>query len=181
VKAAQHGSFIKALGLGFGAGAVGAVIYYGIREVTGYDLALITIGLGIIVGIAVRKGAGARQSVMYRLMAVALAWTAMCATYVPQLALQFSAPEVAEDASEAEIEAALAQAAEQEVPTSAYVGATIFAMAVPFFLVADMEVLGILIFGFGLWEAWRLSAPQPLVVEGPFEPAQPQAPPPQPA
>lgn len=180
VQAAQQGSFFKALGLGLVAGAVGALIYYGIREISGYDLALITIGLGIVVGIAVRKGAGAKQSVMYRLMAVALAWTAMCATYVPQLAREFDAPDIAEDASEVEVEAALAEAANQGVSSAAYLTATVLAMGVPFFLIANMELLAILIFGFGLWEAWRLSAPQPFVVEGPFEPAQAQ-PPPQPA
>jgi hypothetical protein len=47
--------------------------------------------------------------------------------------------------------------------------ASVMALAIPFFLISEAEVLALLIFGFGLWEAWRLSAPRPFVVEGPFE------------
>jgi hypothetical protein len=44
----------------------------------------------------------------------------------------------------------------------------LFSLAVPFFMMRELEVLGLIIFAFGLWEAWRLSAPRPFVVEGPF-------------
>ena len=48
--------------------------------------------------------------------------------------------------------------------------AFVFSLIAPFFMIAQGEILGILIFAFGLWEAYRLSAPRPFVVEGPFEP-----------
>jgi hypothetical protein len=150
-RAGQKGSFFAALGLGVGAGVVGAAVYYGIRKLTGYDLALITIGLGILVGLAVRRGAGQKQSVLYRLMSVALAWIAMAITY---------APSIAEDMQGGD-DSGLSGLA-------LWIAAAILSMTVPFFLISGMEVIALLIFGFGLWEAWRLSAPPPFIVEGPF-------------
>jgi len=44
----------------------------------------------------------------------------------------------------------------------------VIAMATPF-LAGVENVIGILIIGFALYEAWRMNAYQPLVVEGPFK------------
>jgi hypothetical protein len=49
--------------------------------------------------------------------------------------------------------------------------ALMFSLVTPFFFIAEGEILAILIFAFGLWEAYRLSAPRPFIVEGPFEPS----------
>lgn len=152
LRAAQSSSFFKALGLGIAAGVVGALVYYAIRSLTGYDLALITIVVGIAVGIAVRRGAGGSRSWVYRALAVGITWVAMCATYVPEV-LKGLNP----DGS----------------PTHAghVIFAAVLAQIVPFLLIAEGQVLGVLIFAFGIWEAWRRSAAAPFVVEGPFQPA----------
>lgn len=143
----QRGSFAKALALGSVAGAIGAAIYYGIREASGYDLGLVTIVVGIAVGLAVRRGAGGSQSRLYRVLAVALTYVAMCSTHIPSILEGFEA-----DANLVSV-----------------IVAGVFSLAIPFFMVAQAEVLSLLIFGFGLWEAFRLSAPRPFVIEGPFE------------
>jgi hypothetical protein len=161
LRAGQQGSFIKALGLGTAAGAIGAAIYYAIRSVTGYDLALITLVIGILVGIGVRRGAGGSQSWVYRAMAVALTWVAMCITYVPGIL-----EDVTKDGS--------------DVGVAQVLFATMFSLVIPYLLISGAEVLALVIFGVGIWEAWRRSAPPTLVVEGPFEPAAP-APAPAPA
>jgi len=148
----QGSSFFKALVLGSLAGALGAAVYYGIRALTGYDLALITIVLGILVGLAVRRGAGSSTSPLYRVMAVALTWTAMCSTYAPMVAAGMGP-----DGDGAGLTGA-----------ALWIASLLFSLAVPFFMVRELEVLGIIIFAFGLWEAWRLSAPRPFLVEGPF-------------
>lgn len=149
-KRAQQSSFPKALVLGTAAGAVGALVYYAIRTLSGYDLALITILIGIAVGIGVRMGAGGSRSVGYRVLAVALTWFAMCSTYVPAI---------------------LGTEGEGAASPLAVVIALVFSLIAPFFMIAQGEILGILIFAFGLWEAYRLSAPRPFIVEGPFEPS----------
>jgi hypothetical protein len=178
-----EGSLLKALGLGLMAGAVGALGYYVIRELTGYDLALVTIVVGIMVGIAVRKGAGFRNNAFYRVLAVGLTYVAMCSTYVPMVAQGIvgdGSGDAAESAAKDDAEDARAP---RPAPNQALVivVASAISLAVPFFLIKEVEVLALLIFGFGLWEAWRLSAPAPFVVEGPFEaralaPAEPSGP-----
>lgn len=155
-RAGQGSSLFKALVLGSLAGALGAAVYYGIRALTGYDLALITIVLGIMVGLAVRRGAGSSASPIYRVMAVALAWTAMCSTYAPMVAEGMGPSESGEGLT----------------GPALWFASLLFSLAVPFFMLREVEVLGVIIFAFGLWEAWRLSAPRPFLVEGPFVLAQ---------
>ena len=148
-KRGQQSSLLKALLLGAAAGTVGALVYYAIRTLSGYDLALITILIGIAVGLGVRMGAGGSRSIGYRVLAVALTWIAMCSTYVPAI---------------------LGSDGEWTAAPLAILIAFVFSLIAPFFMIAQGEILGILIFAFGLWEAYRLSAPRPFVVEGPFEP-----------
>jgi hypothetical protein len=151
LRAGQHGSFSKALALGTAAGAVGAGVYYAIRSATGYDLALITIVVGVIVGIGVRRGAGASRSNVYRAMAVGLTWLAMSSTYVPDLLAGFR-----QDGS--------------VIGAAEVIFAAVLSLGVPYFMIKGAEVLGLIIFAVGIWEAWRRSAPPAFHVEGPFEP-----------
>ncbi len=151
-KREQKSSLPKAVLLGTAAGAVGALAYYAIRTLTGFDLALITIVIGIVVGLGVRMGAGGSQSVGYRVLSVALTWIAMCSTYVPVIL------------------GSLDENAASHSPGAVAI-ALMFSLVTPFFFIAEGEILAILIFGFGIWEAYRLSAPRPFIVEGPFEPS----------
>jgi hypothetical protein len=170
----KKSSFLKALALGIAAGAVGAVVYYGIRLATGYDLALITILLGSIVGVAVRRGAGGSQSALYRVMAVAIAWIAMSSTYVPLLAdaLNESVSKEEQGAAPGEAGAAEDPATPEDTARARSVivwgVSAVLSLGVPLLFVMELEVLGLIIFGVGLWEAWRRSAAPPFVVTGPF-------------
>jgi hypothetical protein len=150
LRASQRGSFFKALGLGTAAGAVGAAVYYAIRSATGYDLALITIVVGIIVGIGVRRGAGGSQSAVYRAMAVGITWVAMCSTYIPDVLKGFR-----EDGS--------------QIGAIQVIFAAVLSLGVPYFMIKGAEVLGLIIFAVGIWEAWRRSAPPTFQVAGPFQ------------
>jgi hypothetical protein len=44
----------------------------------------------------------------------------------------------------------------------------LFVLAIPF-LGGFENILGILIIGFGLYQAWKINAYRPLVTEGPFQ------------
>lgn len=156
LRAARGSSFFKALGLGLAAGTVGALIYYAILTIFEWNLALITIVIGIAVGIAVRRGAGGSPSWVYRAMAVGITWVAMCATYVP------------------EVLKGLTKGGGAGV--FHVIVAAVIAQVVPFLLIAEAQILGVLIFAFGIWEAWRRSAAPAFVVEGPFTPASATAP-----
>jgi hypothetical protein len=144
VEAQGAGSMFKALLFGVIAGVAGAAVYGAITALTGYNLALITILVGIAVGYAVRFGAGANRGAKYRVLAVGLAWLAMGSVYIPPGEL-------------------------------GVLGMLLGAAIVPFFLVAEAEILAVIIFGFGIWEAWKLSAPRHATLEGPFEAPEPAA------
>jgi hypothetical protein len=147
------------------------------------QLALLTIGIGILVANAIRKasrGIGGRR---FQVLAVVLTYLATTMGYFP--AVWRGATESAEHSTQHGSGSAphSAESGSTEGPESGpksfSVGAAVFAVAVLFlvtlaapFLAKD--VLGLLIVGFGLWEAWRRSGALPLVIEGPFRVA-PQA------
>ena len=76
---------IKALVFGSAAAAVGAVIYYVILRATGYNIGLVAVLVGFMVGGAVRKGTGNRGGLFYQILAVFLAYTAIGAMHLPFL------------------------------------------------------------------------------------------------
>jgi hypothetical protein len=139
-------SFPTALGYGSLAAAAGALAWYGIRTLTGYELGIIAIGVGIAVGIAVRKGAGPSTSVGYRLLAIALAYLSIVSTYIPM---------IADDIGHT---------------AGAYIFAAGVSLLIPYFLATGGQIMGLIIIAIGLWEAWQRSAPRPGdVVTGPFQ------------
>lgn len=195
------GRLVRAITYGSGAGAVGAAIWYGIRELTGYEIGLIAVAVGVMVGLAVRKGSGGRGGRGYQVLAVVLTYGAIVSTYVPM---------IVQHATQGEQGTGTATAGDGEGATSAGGGASsgagvrtndtstvpaaepiglgaavvglglfvvfvaVVAVAAPFLGGFD-NVIGILIIGFGLWEAWRLNRFQPLDVTGPHALAAPAA------
>ncbi|MBI1784261.1 hypothetical protein HYR69_03880 [Candidatus Sumerlaeota bacterium] len=77
--------FVRAVVFGIGAAAPGAIIHYLILEFTGYELALITILIGYMVGTAVRKGSNGRGGWVYQTLAVFLTYMAIVTTYIPTI------------------------------------------------------------------------------------------------
>lgn len=71
--------------LGLGAGVAGAVLWYVVRVVTGYQLGLIGVLVGLMVGIAVRKGAKGRGGWFYQTLAMLLTYSCISAQYLPDI------------------------------------------------------------------------------------------------
>ncbi len=75
--------FLRALVFGLlGAGA-GAALYFIILATTGYEIGLVAILVGFIVGKAVHAGSRARGGAGYQTLAVALTYGAIVVTYIP--------------------------------------------------------------------------------------------------
>ena len=72
---------------GIGAGLVGALIWFGIRKATGYDLAIVAIVVGLMVGGAVRAGSGRRGGRGYQVLALLLTYLAVGLSYAPDLVM----------------------------------------------------------------------------------------------
>jgi hypothetical protein len=169
----------RALALGLLAAIVGSGLWLAVTELTGYQIGLIAIVVGMLVGGAVRMGARQTGGIFYQLLAVGLTYTAIVMTYVPAIATSFeNSPEFREEAiassTESESEAMPdvvggAPVTESErIRVAAWLIAIPIAFAAPF-LMGFENIIGILIIGFALWQAWVMNKPRELSLSGPFE------------
>jgi hypothetical protein len=138
-------AFPRALGAGFGAGAVGSALYYIVEKVSGYQLAIIAIAVGFLVGRAVRWGTGGRGGMVYQILAVALTYTAIAFSWLPF---------VLENNQDA-------------FTVGDLVPLITFLMGLPIRIGLESPFT-LVVIGIGLWEAWKFTAPVPLAISGPF-------------
>jgi hypothetical protein len=191
----RAGRVIKAILLGLLAGAVGAAIYFGVRALTGYEVGLVSILVGVIVGRAVRRGSGNRGGLGYQFLAAGITYFAIAATFVP-MAIEASAEasksektEAASgttDGAPADRSAVKAPAAESGAATSQAkedahqevgIGSLILGilalagltLSLPVLVAMNGGVISLLIVGFGVWEAWRVNKRLTLNITGPHE------------
>lgn len=182
--------FFKAAMAGAVAAAVGAGIYYAVLALSGYEIGLVAIVVGFLVGRAVRWGSNGRGGWGYQTLAVGLTYLAIVSTYIPMIVQQVGEDQqagVEQAASLGEPEAAAGTAPVQAAAATgetaggadaAEMGAAGFflglgalvllAAALPF-LAGIENIMGIIIIGFGLFEAWRVNKRLVLTVAGPFE------------
>jgi hypothetical protein len=188
----------KATLFGLGAGLVGALIWFAIRKLTQLEIGLVAILVGYMVGKAVRIGSNHRGGVGYQILAVVLTYSCIAANYMPdiiqallhreeqQTASVDSTPakKSAKPANSGQSTAAKADSAQpvntrtpheplsagRAVVAVAVLVAVVFALslAAPFFGGAQ-NLIGLLIIGFALWEAWKLNAHRKLPITGPYQ------------
>jgi hypothetical protein len=143
-------AFGRALGAGLAAGAIGSSLFYLVAKISGYQLSIIAIAVGFLVGRAVRWATGGRGGVTYQVLAVALTYAAIAFSWVPFLA--------------------------EREPGS--LGALAVVLQTPSILTLPIVIglerpFSLLILGIGLWEAWKFTARVPLAISGPFTAATP--------
>ncbi len=167
------GPFMLALLFGLGAGIAGAIIYYAVIAITNFEIGIVAILIGYMVGYAVRKGAGGRGGRRFQVLAVTLTYIAVGLAYTP-IAMKGAL----ETKTAASSEAAPAGAA-QLVKTGASPIAVarsigmlaVLAVALPVLVVAGSMPTGLLsaaIIFFGMQQAWRMTGLPRLVVSGPY-------------
>jgi hypothetical protein len=74
--------FLRALLFGAGAALAGAAVYGAVLVYSGSQWAIISIGIGWLVGKAVRHGSDGRGGWRYQLLAAFLTYTAVCVAYL---------------------------------------------------------------------------------------------------
>lgn len=180
-----------AAALGTLAAAVGCALWLLVTQLTGYEIGLIAIVVGYIVGIAVQIGARRVGGLFYQLLAAFLTYTAIVMTYVPMIANDLIAnpdflQEIERNLKTTGVESrALEESADHpdyaaeggnpnlpvEVPDEkaalAWLAAVPLAYAMPF-LAGFENIIGILIIGFALWQAFRMNARTKIELQGPF-------------
>lgn len=166
--------FLKAGLFGFGAAAAGALVYF-LVSLTGYNIGLIAVLVGWMVGSAVFKGSEGRGGWFYQLVAVVLTYLSVAASLAPEVYKGFQAQygesvQAAAPTGEAVAEApgATPDAEVPNTPEAAVVITAMISVAAPVLVGIDSPLSG-LIYGFALYEAWRRNKKAVLNIAGPFK------------
>ena len=180
----SFGRFVRASGAGFGAALAGAILYFAILKLTGYEIGLIAIAVGYGVGVSVRWGSQGRGGWKYQSLAIALTYFAIAMGYFltivtevsmdPTSTTEASGPaEAGQQPVAAASTADTADVALDPVPRPVWL-LTMFVLsfAVPF-LGGFENIIGLVIIGIGLYEAWKLNQRTELSISGPHMLARP--------
>lgn len=174
---------LKASAAGLAAAVAGTLLYYAILAMTGYEFALIAIVVGIAVGRAVRWGSSGRGGWPYQTLAVVLTYLSIVGAYVPMIVTELmkqppaqvetTAPGVQKTPADTSAVTPQTAAALETSPGAAVAGLLLafvlllaLACAAPF-LAGVQNIIGLVIIGIGVWQAWKLNRRMPLVVTGP--------------
>jgi hypothetical protein len=167
----SSGSVSRALLYGLGAAVVGSLIFYAVTAITGIRFGLIAVVVGWMVGKAVRQGSGSLGGRRYQVLAVLLTYMSIASTNVPAIVKAGRAQ--AQKYQQARQTTLAAGAPVRPLPPAA-VRAVVFygmvfvlAMAVPFLMITR-NILGVVIIGIGLWEAWKFTRAAKVEFSGPF-------------
>jgi len=133
---------------GLGAALAGAALFLLVSVLVGSSMVLIYIVIGYLVGVAVRKGAGYRGGWQYQVLAVLLTYTGMAFCHMLSMILVKM---------------------QQGVPIGPDLVALVkLAYAVPI-IIGTNNIIGLVIIGFALLQAWRLNKKLQLPISGPFQ------------
>jgi hypothetical protein len=183
---------LRAAAYGLGGAILGAAGYYAILAITGYEIGLVAIAVGWLVGRGVQKGSKGAGGWPYQTLAVGLTYLAIVSTYIPFIFKSFDgenakataaasapAPATSSAASTDSVAVRPAAAVVPARPDSARAEVTAgtlvigilaivaIAAAAPF-LAGFENVLGLVIIGFALYQAWKMNGRVPLAVSGPY-------------
>ena len=181
---------LRAALFGLGAAIAGAAVYYGVIAITSFEIGIVAILIGWMVGRAVRAGARGRGGRRLQVLAVALTYVSVSLAYLP-IAMEgafdapqpasvlergdatVAAPAPADDAGAA----GAAGAADASEPLGAAGIATgigfllAFALALPVLAIAGSMPSGLisaLIIGIGMHQAWGMTGAPRIPITGPY-------------
>jgi hypothetical protein len=138
-----QGSMALALGFGLLAAIACSGLYYVVRAIWDSNFVLVAVLAGVCIGLSVRQGAQSSRATRYRVLSLMLTYACVASTYAAAL---IEMPGV-DDALTAGVRALYLPA---------------------LMLIGMKNPVTLLLLGFGLHEAWKLSAPALVNVDGPF-------------
>jgi hypothetical protein len=183
------GAVARAALYGAGAMIAGAILYYAVVAITEFEIGIVAIAIGYMVGYAVRAGAGSRGGRRFQVMAVLLTYWAVGLAYIPialtlggddEAAETSTTPASTGDASaacppEAETLAPVAEAGDgsEAPPTAAAIVATLawLSFSLPLLVIVESMPAGLIsgaIIAFGMHQAWQMTAAYETQVTGPY-------------
>jgi hypothetical protein len=173
---------LRAAAFGLGGAIVGAGIYYAILAATGYEIGLVAIAVGWLVGRGVQKGSHGTGGWAYQTLAVGLTYLAIVSTYLPfivksameeggKASTAATVPAAGVDSVAVRPAAAAVDSTGGEINAGKFVLAVValvgLAAAAPF-LAGFENILGLVIIGFALFQAWQMNRRVPLTINGPY-------------
>jgi|SRR6185503_1859683 len=184
--------FLKAAVFGVLASIVGALLYVGVAMLLKMEIGLVAIVVGVIVGLAVKKGSEGRGGWPYQALAMFLTYAAIIVLYMPS-AMERQFDKIKHDkavAAGAEKEKA-GQPGATDVPPAAageagksttnpilwvLVLIVVFAIScVEPFRQGPQNFIGLLLIGIALYEAWKINKGVKFTLQGPFQIGAPAA------
>jgi hypothetical protein len=170
--------FFRAVAGGVAGGVAGALIYYLVLATSGYEIGIIAIAVGWLVGKGVQWGTRGRGGAVYQALAIVITYVAIVSTYVPGVIEGLRKVESARTAPTTATGTPApgpATAAPAQAPSVAgfLIGLAVFVvlvLALPF-LAGFQNILGLVIIAIGLYEAWKINRRVPLAISGPFHAA----------
>jgi hypothetical protein len=167
----SHAAYTRAALFGLGAAVVGSILYGLITTSLNFTIGYFALGVGWMVGAAMKKGSNGMGGRRYQITAALLTYLAISAAGVPILI-----HEINKDVDQKNQQlAAQAQPGEQvqqvHMNWSKVQGLLIeYAVASPFMELQEgvSGLIGLVILFVGLSIAWRMMAPRPLELDGPY-------------
>jgi hypothetical protein len=170
------GLFARAGIFGLGAAIAGAILYYAVIEITNFEIGIVAIAIGYMVGWAVRKGTGGLGGRRFQVLALVLTYWAVGLAYTP-----ITFKQLAEADKKQEVEAqttASAPAPNASEPPAEPVNIPVvvafllgLSLALPVLIVFGSLPGGLIsgaIIAFGMQQAWRMTGVPALVISGPY-------------
>jgi hypothetical protein len=186
--ASRWSTFARAAAFGIAATIAGAILYYAVLAITKLEIGLIAIVIGYMVGYSVRRGSRGWGGRRFQVLALVLTYYAVGLAYLPLVitpAREGVAAKtgVAADGDQSSawtaptaVDAADAPRATGRVTTVTRIAGVAFVL----FFCAALPVLSVIgsfpsglisaaIIGFGMRQAWRMTAALPIEVTGPYK------------
>ena len=186
--ASRWSTFGRAVAFGIGATIAGAILYYAVLAITKLEIGLIAIVIGYMVGYSVRRGSRGWGGRRFQVLALVLTYYAVGLAYFPiviQSARESATTKTATASPSAQpsvspaatsVDAAGAPLTPQRIGALAAIAGVgvvlAFCAALPVLSVIGSFPSGLIsaaIIGFGMRQAWRMTAAPPIEVTGPYK------------
>jgi hypothetical protein len=160
---------VRAAIFGVGAAIAGAILYYGVIAITNLEIGIVAIAIGYMVGYAIRRATGGRGGRRLQILAIVLTYWSVGLAYTPVAFKQLAKAEQTTTSTDTTREVEDALTGSQLVIALAFVAA--LTVVLPVMVVFGSLPGGLIsaaIIGFGMAQAWRMTAAPTLVVSGPY-------------
>jgi Flp pilus assembly protein TadB len=172
----RWGLFVKAGLFGLVAAILGAILYYAVIAITDFEIGVVAIAIGYMVGWAIRKATANRGGRRYQVLALVLTYWAVGLAYTPLTFQQLAEADRKEQAQKATDTAVPAPTEPPDAATAINIPMVLailvgFSLALPVMVVFGSlpgGLLSALIIGIGMRQAWQMTAVAPLQISGPY-------------